>query len=196
MARRVAYLKPSTVGVAAELSQTDIHGMSEGKHYIIFLDIDGVLNSQGRKPGESCFKATCVNYLNEIILARDCRVVLSSSWRYMIFGENMTLQGFGWLLASHRIEMSLSASPALHYQRLIGTTPSDEKVNGRANQIIHWLEANQDIVKGFVILDDGNYAANESTAKHLVRTDAMIGLSSADVSNALACLELEPSWRR
>lgn len=60
---------------------------------IIFLDIDGVLNSKQWHNSDSCkalgnsvkryFDPVCVEYLNSIISETRARVIISSSWRIL-----------------------------------------------------------------------------------------------------------------
>lgn len=70
---------------------------------LLFLDIDGVLNGHDWDEGAQSnrIRYQCVRELNRIIAETGAKVVLSSAWRYMIHGRQMTLAGFGYLLRTH-----------------------------------------------------------------------------------------------
>lgn len=57
--------------------------MNEGEWLmkVIFLDIDGVLNSKGT----STLDDTYISRLKEIVKATDAKIVLSSSWKDVIY---------------------------------------------------------------------------------------------------------------
>lgn len=72
---------------------------------LLFLDIDGVLN--GHSPlasGYNGILAGPVEQLNRILDATDCRLVISSAWRYQYHNGDMTLKGFEILLLVHGIK--------------------------------------------------------------------------------------------
>lgn len=90
---------------------------------LLFLDIDGVLNGhQWSHLGDSCtIQAPCIAALNFILSRADPEIVLSSAWRYLLHGKDMTLLGFGYLLRTH------GAGPMLYPgTRIIGITLRDE----------------------------------------------------------------------
>lgn len=117
---------------------------------VIFLDIDGVLNSTSQQTPAigNEFLPRCVRELNRIIALTDAKIVLSSNWRYLIHNGHMDLDGFGVLLRSHNIR-----------GELIGFTRESEDGEHRWTQIRDWLRAN---VSGtdcrYCIIDDDPYA--------------------------------------
>jgi hypothetical protein len=70
---------------------------------ILFLDIDGVLNDHAFcEVAQSCtIKPQCMGHLNQIIHSTGCSIVLTSAWRYIIHGGDMTLKGFEYMLRTH-----------------------------------------------------------------------------------------------
>jgi hypothetical protein len=117
---------------------------------VLFLDIDGVLNGLGcfTQPNAHWIEPDCVNVLNRVIKDTDCKLVLSSSWRYQIHYGACTLQGFEYLLRSHRINA---------YQRLMGYTATDEMCKTtRGEQITYWLNTRgRELgVERYVVVDD------------------------------------------
>lgn len=167
------------------------------KNKIIFLDIDGVLNS--RKSMEFCKepdpgKKSIQMYmphpihldnLQNIIWSTGAKVVISSSWR----------------IGCTSVRMWNTLFVALGYVDIdvIGVTPS---LNGsgdtRGDEIQAWLDKNKEMsmisymsthckpVESFVILDD------DSDMKHLidrlVQMDGMVGLTEEKANEAIRML--------
>ncbi len=114
---------------------------------ILFLDIDGTMNNMDFNKGAQSFTIlpNCVNQLNRIIYDGNAGLVLISSWRYLVLGGAMKLEGMEWLLRSHGIWCP---------NRLVGTTNFDIKnVYERPMQVAQWLQNNKN-VKNHVVLDD------------------------------------------
>lgn len=155
----------------------------------IFLDMDGVLNSlsvmrgySDTDPSDAAYYQPeilpdCVRAFNRIIGETEAKIVLSSSWRYMIHGGSMTLQGFQYLLKTHGVR-----------GWLIGMTRQDKDDEPRWFQIRDWLRENRPTegVQRYCILDDdpdafgGNY-------EHGVRTNGN-GLTEDDARTAIRIL--------
>lgn len=168
---------------------------------ILFLDIDGVLNGHQKDEQGYCrIVPYCVNYLNRVIDATDCKIVLSSAWRYMIHCGAMTLKGFEYMLITHRLKV---------LNRIIGLTKPDEHCNHcnkesrrgivcevgghvgghacqrcgrplpeRAEQIRHWLEGEERIVTSWAVVDDDPMRMDFGRdAWRFVRTRASVGLT-------------------
>lgn len=185
---------------------------------ILFLDIDGVLNGH-RFVGEalSCnIVKPCVQELNRIIRVTECKVVLSSAWRYMVTGGAMTVGGFAYMLRTH------GAIGAWNW--LIDTTAPDEhcpecgyrhrkrKRGGgfeckytpdgyyecikchspshRAAQVKSWLRRNPAWSGPHVVVDDDDY---EFTASKIpfVQTDGAVGLTRTDADRVIELLRRE-----
>jgi hypothetical protein len=156
---------------------------------LIFLDIDGVLNSaatfQALAEGHGChangFRAMCpemVARANRLIRESGAHVVVSSSWRG-------TVTSTGQILRNNGLKC-----------RVIGCTPRlgrevviDDKVyleGERGHEIQAWLDWYRRPVESLVILDDGDDMAH--LKDRLVQTDWAVGLQDADVERALALL--------
>jgi len=160
---------------------------------IIFLDIDGVLNStevayQIRKDGINnngfggffkeptepthsnvCWGQELVDNLKYIIEKTNAKVVISSTWRvthrWQTFPKMFALYGF----------------PDIE---IIGATP---KLNiARGYEIREWLHHNKDVEK-YVILDD-NSDMLESQMPFFVKTDLHIGLTKENAEKAIDIL--------
>jgi hypothetical protein len=131
---------------------------------IIFLDIDGVLNSSKfiKRLGKSWTGAQidpeAVSILNEIIRETEAKIVISSSWRIVFSLEriNSILNDNGFV------------------GEIIGETPRvDWEPYSRGNEIQMWLDSNPDI-ESFVIIDD--YSDMGELIKFLVQTKTDDGL--------------------
>jgi len=146
---------------------------------ILFLDIDGVLNSNDSfTENHAAWKATgtkqrgpefswplgqldrkAIHQLNRVVLATECKIVISSSWRKLCtieqLGEWLTVKGFGFRSS------------------LISSTPtSNHGIRGK--EIQSWMDSNDSPIESFVILDD------DSDMEHLlpyhVHVDMMHGM--------------------
>jgi hypothetical protein len=87
---------------------------------LIFLDIDGVLNGHQRQPGSPyCgIQQENVKPFNWLLERLEPQIVLSSAWRYIVHGKDMTLSGFEYMLLTHGV------FPIVN--RIVGTTIPDE----------------------------------------------------------------------
>lgn len=87
---------------------------------ILFLDIDGVLNSHVRLASGYCgIERNKAIMLNWILDAVPVKLVISSAWRYLMLRGDMTLKGFEYLLLVHGINCK---------DRLHGYTMADPEV--------------------------------------------------------------------
>jgi hypothetical protein len=148
---------------------------------LIFLDIDGVLNDHNfcREAQSNLINPRCVANLNRILISTDARIVLSSSWRYMISGGAHTLEGFEYMLRTHGVACS---------GRLISVTCPDEDEDAvtRGPQIRKWLR-DRSRVTSFVVIDD----VDDDIVREglpFVRTDGNVGLTEADAERVIAIL--------
>lgn len=148
---------------------------------VIFLDIDGVLNDHSKVMKVYCgIHRHMVDHLNKIINATDCYFVLSSAWRYMLLGGEMTLKGFEYLLITHGAQVN---------GRFIAYTIGDESIPSRGQQIASWLKTQGErfnVVK-YVVLDDLDLNITD-WGHPFVQTDGEIGLTDADADRVISIL--------
>ena len=144
---------------------------------IIFLDIDGVLNSTSQQTPAigNEFLPRCVTELNRIIALTDAKIVLSSNWRYLIHNGYMDLTGFSILLRSHNVR-----------GELVGFTRESEGDEPRWSQIRDWFRANSPVGTdyNYCILDDDPGAFGGRPG---VQTNGN-GLTEADADLAIEIL--------
>ena len=151
---------------------------------IIFLDIDGVLNTgrnqdyQEKRDGkikfhhQFNFDNECMENLKEIILKFDAYIVISSSWR----------------IEKDKIYWSEILRNFRLYQiedRIIGKTPSFSTIRGE--EIKKWLSDNKCDISNFIILDDEDDMLDLN--KNLVLCDDYYGFDSKKKIIAINMLE-------
>lgn len=151
---------------------------------LLFLDIDGVLNGHEYDAhAKSCtITPACADRLNIILTITDCRLVISSAWRYMIHRGAMTIRGFEHLLQSHRIRAQ---------DRIIGITREDRSIEEpRALQIAEWWNEHRrdwGDTKAWAIVDDMDLGFTQSLMP-FVQTNSNFGLSDANMNDLLKLL--------
>jgi len=158
---------------------------------VVFLDIDGVLNSLNfvRDFDNRCAEAgevlgfqhqidhQAVLRLNRILINTRAVVVVSSSWRRIVDLDELIR-----ILRNYGFEGTI-----------VGTTPDLSHLDRadrpiwRGDEIAHWLEHSPRAVQSFVILDDNNDMGELS--HRLVLTDDRVGLTDEDALRAMALLE-------
>ena len=132
---------------------------------VIFLDIDGVLNSviydRIRSKDEGNIDVTRLCLIKKIICATGAQIVLSSSWRRHWEVEIDKCDTIGREINS----VFGQAGIRIHDKTLI--------LQNRAEEITEWLASHPD-VHSYVILDDtfGGWGVHES---RLVKTNSRIG---------------------
>lgn len=173
----------------------------------LFLDIDGVLNSQDWYNSDECadlvqpniklttsfhFDPAAIELLNDIVLATECEIVISSSWRK---GRNV-----------HQLQDILREVGFRHPGKIIGTTDSSYNwlkpgvhcPSIRGLEIKVWLDLNvRKTKKGFTnddftycILDDDTDMLYEQK-DNFVNTNPQVGLTPDDNSRAIKILNTQ-----
>ena len=172
---------------------------------VLFLDIDGVLNSENWFAYRIyCVKNNMVNILmnfvdtddrnikhkltmlddraianlNRIIEETGCKVVLSSSWRSSIESENIFTQNL-LKLKGFKYEF-YDVTPRLWF--------SDFSIR-RGEEIKFWLdkESEKHEIESFVILDDDSDMLPEQM-NNFIHVDGQVGLTDRDVLAAIEIL--------
>jgi hypothetical protein len=156
---------------------------------IVFLDIDGVLNSPNTNNGIICpclvkMKNTLpgaqesfrrgidvdkVLLLNQLLESPSQNIgfILSSNWRWCFDIPHMQQilmdRGFRGIL--------------------LGKTGNLER-ESRGLEIEDFLNQHKDKIQNYVVLDDLNHEMNQEILNHLVQTDPNIGLTQNDINKA------------
>lgn len=153
---------------------------------VLFLDIDGVINSMDNclswypSHGEYAavdqhyndkFDQRCVNWLKGIINVTDCQLVISSTWRNHRRHDGKP--GFDDI-------WKMRAMP-----KFIGKTPRGEGIRG--NQIQEWLRSTEHDVIQYCIIDDDTDMLPEQMP-FFVNTDSNLGITQIDFYKAISIL--------
>ena len=143
---------------------------------LVFLDIDGVLNSVAsatRYRTDKRFGDENVAAFNRIIDQTSARIVISSTWR---FGR--TDAELGHVLRQQGV-----------HGEIVGSTDRDFEGEGcpRGSLIQRWLDAQTEKPDRFIILDDN--ADMRPLRDRLVQTDSKVGLTDADADKAILMLK-------
>lgn len=160
---------------------------------VIFLDIDGVLNTNFTKEttpdGYTGIDDDKVQLLHRIVEATGAEVVLSSSWR-----EN-------WI---PELNIESQTDDDVRYMlnkfKAYGITPIDKTPHirnwkqDRYDEITMWLAEHNDVTD-YVILDDVVYYGylSKETWSHCILTDSNVGLNEEFVDVAIAILQGDDS---
>lgn len=139
----------------------------------LFLDVDGVLNSDNWYHEEwqkdhiypqGDFDPVCVERINRVVAETDCKVVVSSSWR-----TDSNLQ-------------SVFTKAGLHFT-IYGTTPFGDH---RGREIQDWLDT-QTTPYVYAIVDDDRKML-QSQKPYVVRTNGNIGITDDNVDQLINIL--------
>lgn len=144
---------------------------------VVFLDIDGVMNTSetwGLREEEGISSECCLN-LNYIIENTDAHVVISSSWRL-----GYTLDELKHILGLKGFQYS---------DRIIDKTPVKRDTYLRGYEIQAWLDEHPEVTS-FVILDDDSDMIH--LKPRLVQTSGYRGgLTSEHAIAAVKLMETE-----
>jgi hypothetical protein len=141
---------------------------------VIFLDIDGVMNSVATRPEHrhglvSWLDPANVAVLNQIVEATGAVIVVSSTWR----------------LAMPFAELRANFRAAGCVAEIVDVTP-DIAARERVREIVAWLARQSEPPRRYAIIDDDFYM-DELPGK-LVRTSKLHGLSARELPAVLALL--------
>lgn len=152
---------------------------------VIFLDIDGVLNSEEflRNNQNEMIDRNNVNILKNVIDKTGAVVVMSSGWRLWFDDNMMPRDGYSQCLYDILLEFDIKVfdkTPDFSTEEIrINKTFSKVK----AKEIIAWLSEHETVDK-YVVLDDLNLN-NEEVNSHLVRTNAQVGITEDDAMRVI-----------
>lgn len=147
---------------------------------ILFLDIDGVLNTEqqqwrcqmeGIPPIDKfgyTFDPKAVSYLGDILDKTGSEIVLSSSWKFL---------GMSVLRDLWRVRHLPCTTT--------DTTPDNQE--GKGLEIKEWLEKYQNEVDNYVIIDDEDVALPEQQA-HFVKCNPQFGINRKVMETVLRIL--------
>lgn len=136
---------------------------------VIFLDVDGVLNSVKDRYSHVLENDIHLQLLSDLVHASGAKIVLSSSWRKI----PSLLEILKYRLGQYGIEIYSST------RSIPGT---------RGTEIKDWIKHSNEPIESFVILDDDS-DMDEYTKTNLVHTSSLIGMQPDDVAKAKEILQ-------
>lgn len=169
---------------------------------VIFLDIDGVLNSeQLMHINQECYKLTGLNRgdvsqvaverLSRLVHATDAKIVISSSWRSII---KRYFKRDSIALKCEDVATLLRLFAENHLKIFDYTIDhvtgfyEDGTPWSRGYEIREWLSRHEDVTD-FVILDDEDFKDWYELKDHLVQTDFYnYGLKECHIEKAIRIL--------
>ena len=129
---------------------------------VIFLDIDGVLNTSYTKHRDQALDDFRLDYLAKIVNKTRAKIVLTSTWRYNLSKSLFSFKAYN---NSAKSLIESLKERGLKISALLPDTPN----NRRAEDISEFIKKHK--VTNFVILDDElfNYDSLK-LSEHLLRT--------------------------
>ena len=159
---------------------------------IIFLDIDGVLNSASFNPPKEyqhrqeqkaglywayrmdVFDSECVENLKLILEKTNAFIVISSAWRTDM---DQCKKSFSY--------------DNLDWDRVLWKTqwPFDERFRTREDEVFAFLKSPRTpSIEAFVVLEDEHEMSNIERDWYMIKTDGRIGLTREDALKAICIL--------
>ena len=167
---------------------------------VIFLDVDGVLNSQATLNVDESLEDSLILRLKKIVDATGAKLILSSSWREFypavrklmnkLDKYDMHLSGMTGHGVSKEFVAEKGFIPTKRYVYVdynYETGLREEAVYDRGAEIAWWLDKHTG-VDSFVILDDDTYDIMPYYPDNLVNTSYKTGLTDADVEKSIKIL--------
>lgn len=154
---------------------------------IIFLDMDGVLNTSSTKAGMfDCYEPYLVDKLNYLTDQTDSVIVLTSTWR--LAPDKI------WLFDHLKNTVGIKGTIIGYTPKLIG--PHMSSYVPRGDEIAAWLKLYMysGPIDGFVIIDDEVIGAFEGFEDYFVNTEMAIGLTDKNVEKAIEILNKQVNF--
>lgn len=152
---------------------------------VIFLDIDGVLNSRAydRKRdwnGQTDIDETRLPLVKQIVEKSGAKIVLSSTWRQH------------WDRDPQKCDVDgeyIDRTFAKYGLRVYDKTPDLGICAARREEILRWLADTAEKIAAYVIIDDDRFGWEE-LSDHVVKTDPVfhLGLERETAKRAIAIL--------
>ena len=161
---------------------------------IIFLDIDGVLNSnfwnenhQRELSDGTLIDEDKVYLLRQIITRTEANIVLHSGWRFWFDKNILPLRKESQQLVEifKRNDIIISDITPDFSTEEIRMTKKFSLV--KANEILAWLHEHPEVEKWIVI--DDLCLHNDKIEKHQLKTNQILGLTQGDVALAIDMLQ-------
>ncbi len=156
---------------------------------IIFLDIDGVLNSNLGNNGHekeisdgTLIDPEKIQLLSELVKNTGAKIVLHSGWKFW-FDSNLhplRKEAYHLLKLLRRENIAIDSVTPDHSTEEIKRNKKFSLV--KATEILAWLEEHEE-VEEWIVIDDLDLH-NQEVEAHQLRIDSSVGLTASDVHKA------------
>jgi hypothetical protein len=146
---------------------------------LLIADFDGVLNPHGGHATGLLCEPQCVAPFNRVIRETSSKVVICSSWRYLVHHGYMTVNGLNMLLRTHGVNCDVVDVTRPSFDEHDGNEP-------RWRQIADWLKRNPINGRRYAIVDDDPLAFGGRPG---VQTNPTTGLTETDADQLIAILK-------
>uniref|UniRef100_A0A7S3QKT7 Trehalose 6-phosphate phosphatase n=1 Tax=Dunaliella tertiolecta TaxID=3047 RepID=A0A7S3QKT7_DUNTE len=146
---------------------------------LLFCDVDGVLHPLpplAQMASATLFSPPCMAQLKRVIKETGAQIILSSSWRCFEGTRNQ-----------------LAVALGQHGLHVADCTPIPDLGDGRAGQILRYLQQHGDEVESWAVVDDEEVVQGEGLmmqvlAQNFVRTNGATGISVSDADQLIEIL--------
>ena len=161
---------------------------------VVFLDIDGVLNSnfwnenhQREISDGTLIDESKIELLCKLITDTDAQIILHSGWKYWFDSDLKPLRREAENLKNlfEKAGLSIAGTTPDHATKEIRKSKKFSLV--KADEILAWLKQHEEVGE-WVVLDDLDLH-NAEIEMHQVKTDQSIGLTAEDVERAKKILQ-------
>jgi len=165
---------------------------------VIFLDVDGVLNSEKSLMTDDSLEEELLLNLKDLVQRTGAKIILSSAWRFLFRPLRKLMERLD-KVGLYISGMTQNGVP-LDWLKERGFTPTNKYLDSyddidgneidvttdRGAEIMKWLADNP--VESFVILDDEAFDIQRYYPDNFIKTNFNIGLIKADVNRAIDIL--------
>ncbi len=156
---------------------------------VIFLDIDGVLNSnfwndahQREISDGTLIDGGKIQLLGQLIKSTKAKVVLHSGWKFWFDHEMKPLRKESERLKSMLEEEGIEIDDMTPDHSTEDIRKSRKFSLVKANEILVWISEHDNVDK-WIVIDDLDLH-NEKIGKHQIQTNASVGLTIENINEA------------
>jgi hypothetical protein len=156
---------------------------------VIFLDVDGVLNSKSWNDSHQneiqdgiLIDNTKVELLSKLIESTKAIVVMHSGWRFWFDSKFQPIRKESEILFDMLIKENISIHDTTPDHRTEKIKKNKKLSLVKAGEILEWISKHENIEQ-WVVLEDLNLN-NSEVEKHQVRTGPKIGLTLENIREA------------
>lgn len=162
---------------------------------VIFLDVDGVLNSFPTINEDNSLEGDLIIRLEKIVKATNAKIILSSSWRLSTIALRELMDTLLWydlsISGCTQDGVSMKYFENTPFENVVPTkryTNSKNYTYDRGAEIAKWLLEHDSAVEKFIIIDDEDIDIKNWFSAEVVKTNFSTGLTKEDAAKAIKLL--------